>query len=50
MDEVSVSFDIPDTRTVDEKGKKDILIKTTGNEKYNFTVILTVTADGKNVD
>ena len=50
MDEVSVSFDIPDTRTVDEKGKKDILIKTTGNEKYNFTVILTVTADGKNVN
>jgi len=50
MDEVSVNFDIPDTRTVNEKRKKDILIKTTKNEKYNFTVILTVTDDGKNLN
>ena len=46
MDEIPVSFDIPGTRTVDEVGKEDIVITTTGAEKCNFTVILCCTADG----
>jgi hypothetical protein len=46
MDEVPVSFDIPDSRTVHAKGAEDIQLITTGNEKCNFTGILSVTADG----
>ena len=46
MDEVVVSFDIPSTRTIDEKGKKEIILSTTGAEKLNFTVVLCCTADG----
>jgi hypothetical protein len=49
MDEIPVSFDIPDTRTVDLKGTRDIELTTTGAEKCNLTVILCVTADGENV-
>ena len=45
MDEISVSFDIPETRTVDEVSKKDIVMTTTGAEKCNFTVVLCCTAD-----
>ena len=33
-------------RTVDTKGKKTIFVKTTGNDKTRFTVILTCIADG----
>jgi hypothetical protein len=46
MDEVPITFDMPETRTVDEKGKKSIILTTTGAEKCNFTVILCCTADG----
>ena len=46
MDEVPCSFDIPRNRTVEEVGKEDVGIVTTGHEKMNFTVILTATADG----
>jgi transposase-like protein len=46
MDEVPVSFDMPDTRTVDVRGKEDIILTTTGSEKTNFTVVLCCTADG----
>ena len=46
MDEVPVYFDIPDSRIVEEKGKKDILLSTTGSEKLRFTVVLCTTAGG----
>ena len=46
MDEVSVSFDIPGNKTVNLKGAKQVSLGTTGNEKSNFTVMLSVTADG----
>lgn len=46
MDEVPVSFDLPRHWTVDEKGKKDIAVTTTGFEKCGFTVVLAVTANG----
>ena len=39
MDEIPVSFDIPGTLTVDEVGKKDIVMTTTGAEKCNFIVL-----------
>ena len=46
MDETPVWFDMPSARTVSEKGEKIILVKTTGNEKYRFTVVLACMADG----
>ena len=33
-------------RTVNQKREKNILVKTTGQEKKNFTVILSCLADG----
>ncbi len=50
MDEVSLSFDIPDSRTVDETGKEDIILTTTGSEKCCFTLVLSCTADGGKCD
>ena len=38
MDEMSLSIDIPNTRTVASRGEKTIAISTTGHEKTNFTV------------
>ena len=46
MDEVPCTFDIPRNRTVDEVGKDDISIVTTGYEKMNFTIVLAVLANG----
>jgi hypothetical protein len=46
IDEVSVSFDMTGNYTVDKKGTQDIKIRTTGQEKCHFTVVLCVTADG----
>ena len=46
MDEVSMTFDSPDSRTVEEVGVEDVKIRTTGNEKAAFTLVLCVTADG----
>ena len=46
MDETPMNFDMPLSRTVDTLGNKSILIKTTGNEKNHFTVVLACMADG----
>ena len=46
MDETPMNFDMPTNRTVDVKGTKSVLIKTTGHEKTRFTVVLTCMADG----
>lgn len=46
MDEVPVAFDMPQKRTVAQKGSKEVCIATSGNEKANFTVILCVTRNG----
>ncbi|KAG8198248.1 hypothetical protein JTE90_021505 [Oedothorax gibbosus] len=46
MDETPMTFDIPINRTVNAKGDKTVLIKTTGHEKTHFTVVLTCMADG----
>ena len=39
-------FDMPSTRTVNKKGEKSVMIKTTGHEKTHFTVVLACMADG----
>ena len=39
MDETLVNFYMPSNRTMNIKGEKRILIKTTGNEKRRFTVL-----------
>ena len=46
MDETPMCFDMPQNTTIDTKGAKTILIKTTGHEKTHFTVVLACCADG----
>lgn len=46
MDETPLTFDCPSSRTVDMKGSKTVTVKTTGNEKNHFTVVLCCLADG----
>ena len=46
MDETPMNFDMPPSRTVNTAGEKSILIKTTGNEKNHFTVVLACLANG----
>ena len=41
-----VYFDLVPGKTINEKGVKSVLIRTTGNEKRHFTVVLTVSANG----
>ena len=48
MDETPVWFDMAGNFTVNEKGEKTIYIRSTGNEKNRFTVVLTCAA-GKNL-
>ena len=46
MDEVPLMFDVPLNKTVDVKDAKTIMIKTYGNEKTRYTVVLACCADG----
>ncbi|KAG7164381.1 Pogo transposable element-like 9, partial [Homarus americanus] len=46
MDETPMNFDMISNRTVEAKGSKTILVKTTGHEKARFTVVLSCMADG----
>ena len=46
MDETPVYFNLVPGKTVNEKGAKSVLIRTTGNEKRHFTVVLAVSANG----
>lgn len=46
MDETPMNFDMISNRTVEAKGSKTILVKTTGHEKTHFTVVLSCMADG----
>lgn len=46
MDEVPCFFDMLSNKTVDTKGRKTILVKSTGHEKTKFTVVLSCLADG----
>ena len=46
MDETPVYMDMLPGKTVNKKGQKSIMIKSTGHEKSRYTVVLTVMADG----
>lgn len=46
MDEVPMSFDAPIIRTVVTTAEKTAKVTTTGQERTNFTVVLSATADG----
>lgn len=46
MDETPVCFDMPFSHTVDKKGVKSVLVRTTGHEKTRFTVVLCCMANG----
>jgi len=45
IDEVPLTFDVQSNKTVDAKGAKIIMIKTSGNEKIHYTVVLACYAD-----
>ncbi|KAJ8280487.1 hypothetical protein GJAV_G00055280 [Gymnothorax javanicus] len=47
MDEVPLTFDIPMNRTVEKTGNRTVSIRTTGNEKSSFTVVLGCQANGQ---
>lgn len=46
MDETPMFFDVVGNTTINKKGEKTILVKTTGHEKQHFTVVLACLADG----
>uniref|UniRef100_A0A803JWI5 HTH CENPB-type domain-containing protein n=1 Tax=Xenopus tropicalis TaxID=8364 RepID=A0A803JWI5_XENTR len=46
MDETPMTFDLPSNRTVASLGDKTIFLRTTGNEKNHFTVVLSCLANG----
>ena len=46
MDETPMNFDMPPSHTVNPVSEKTVLIKTTGNEKTHFTVVLSCLANG----
>lgn len=47
MAEVSLTFDILVNRTVEKTGTSTVSIRTTGNEKSSFTVVLGCQANGQ---
>ena len=47
MDETACWMDMPSSTTLQEKGSKDVPIRTTGHEKDRFTVCLTAKPSGK---
>lgn len=46
-DQTPLTFDMPRSTTVNEKGARSVLVKTCGAEKQRCTVMLAVTADGR---
>jgi len=46
MDEVPLTFDVPSNKIVDVKGARTIRIKTSGNEKTCYSVVIACCADG----
>lgn len=46
MDETPMTFDLPSNRTVASFGAKTIFLRTTGNEKKHFTIVLSCLANG----
>ena len=48
-DQTPLTFDIPFTQTMAHKGEKSITLKSTGNEKTRFTVMLGAYGDGTKI-
>uniref|UniRef100_A0A5S6QHM3 DDE-1 domain-containing protein n=1 Tax=Trichuris muris TaxID=70415 RepID=A0A5S6QHM3_TRIMR len=46
MDETPLTFDMLCNKTVDTKGVKSVVVRSTGHEKTRFTVVLSCLADG----
>ena len=46
-DEIAIYLDMPPNYTLEKKGMKEVLLKTTGCEKFRLTVMLEATADGR---
>jgi len=46
MDEVPLTSDVPWNKTMEVKGAKKIMIKTSSNEKTRYTVVLGCCTDG----
>uniref|UniRef100_A0A8C3TJ34 HTH CENPB-type domain-containing protein n=1 Tax=Catharus ustulatus TaxID=91951 RepID=A0A8C3TJ34_CATUS len=47
MDKVPLTFDMPLTRSVEHTGTPTVPIRTTGNKKTSFTVVLGISSDGQ---
>ena len=47
MDETAVWFDMLSDTSVDERGAKNVSVKTTGHEKSRCTVVLTANGSGR---
>ena len=47
MDETSVLFENPSSKTITRKGEHTVSLSTTGHEKACVSVILCATSDGK---
>uniref|UniRef100_A0A5S6QGU9 DDE-1 domain-containing protein n=1 Tax=Trichuris muris TaxID=70415 RepID=A0A5S6QGU9_TRIMR len=50
MDETPMNFDMVGNKTVDSKGVKTVVIRSTGHEKARFTVVLSCMADGTKLE
>jgi hypothetical protein len=46
-DETPLYFDMPTNMTIEGKGEKSVIIRTTGCEKQHCTMMLTITANGR---
>jgi len=46
-DETAIYLDMPPNHTLEKKGVKEVLLKTTGCEKLRLTVMLAATVDGR---
>ena len=49
VDEVPLTFDVPSNKTVDVKGAKTIMVKTSGNKKTRYSVVTVCCADGTKI-
>ena len=46
MDETPLFFDVVPMKVIDKKGKRSVVVRTTGNQKRHLAVVLTIPADG----
>lgn len=49
-DQTPIFLEMPDTTTIDIKGKKEIIINTNGNEKKKNYVLLTIAGESTKIE